>query len=313
MQKFNNILFVSRGVTEETDAIKQALSIARNNQSELNALIVAPGLPKEMKDYKKKYEGSLIEHLQKSIQSSREVVKVSENDVPVKIQVESGGTPATNIVRHVLKNEYDLVIKEAEIKEDGKGFKAMDMDLLRKCPVPVWLSRPINKHRDKMKVAVAIDPESISSEADHLSLRLLKISRSLADTCNGELDIISCWDYEFEKYLRHNVWIKMPDDDLVITVKNAQTQHRAALENIIGKSGIGSKIQVHHIRGRAEQMIPQYVINRNIDILVMGTLARTGISGFIIGNTAENIVQKLGCSLLALKPNGFVSPVKAYD
>lgn len=32
----------------------------------------------------------------------------------------------------------------------------------------------------------------------------------------------------------------------------------------------------------------------------------------IIGNTAENILQKIDCSLLALKPLGFVSPVKAY-
>lgn len=44
----------------------------------------------------------------------------------------------------------------------------------------------------------------------------------------------------------------------------------------------------------------------------MGTVARTGIPGFIIGNTAENILQKIDCSLLALKPLGFVSPVKAY-
>lgn len=36
----------------------------------------------------------------------------------------------------------------------------------------------------------------------------------------------------------------------------------------------------------------------------------TGISGFFIGNTAENIVQELGCSLLTLKPNGFVSPLR---
>jgi len=49
-----------------------------------------------------------------------------------------------------------------------------------------------------------------------------------------------------------------------------------------------------------------------IDILIMGTVARTGISGFIIGNTAENILQKIDCSLLALKPQGLVSPVKAY-
>ncbi|MFS1162379.1 universal stress protein [Aeromonas salmonicida] len=66
------------------------------------------------------------------------------------------------------------------------------------------------------------------------------------------------------------------------------------------------------MRGQAEHVIPQYVADHQIDILVMGTVARTGISGFFIGNTAENVVQKLECSLLALKPNGFVSPVMAY-
>ncbi|HRE31359.1 MAG TPA: universal stress protein, partial [Candidatus Berkiella sp.] len=35
------------------------------------------------------------------------------------------------------------------------------------------------------------------------------------------------------------------------------------------------------------------------------------IPGFIIGNTAENVLQKISCSLLALKPNGFISPVKS--
>lgn len=312
MQKFHNILFVSQGVTDETDALKQALSIARNNNAELKALIVCPEFPKEMSDYTEKYEATLIEQLQKSIQASREVVKVTEVDVPVKIEVESGGTPAIRIVRHVLKNAHDLVIKEAEPQESGKGFKAMDMELLRKSPCLVWLCRPISKHRNEMKVAVAIDPESMAPEGHDLSLRLLELSRSLADTCNGELNIISCWDYEFEEYLRHNVWIKVQDDELIRTVNGAQNQHRAALEGIVQKSGIGGKIHVHHVRGRPDQMIPQYVTDRNIDILVMGTVARTGIPGFVIGNTAENVVQKLGCSLLALKPNGFVSPVKAY-
>lgn len=35
-------------------------------------------------------------------------------------------------------------------------------------------------------------------------------------------------------------------------------------------------------------------------------------SRFIIGNTTENIVQELSCSLIAFKLEGFVSPVKAY-
>lgn len=81
---------------------------------------------------------------------------------------------------------------------------------------------------------------------------------------------------------------------------------------MIQESKIAGKNKVHHVRGTPDRIIPQYVADENIDVLVMGTVARTGIPGFIIGNTAENIVQKLGCSLLALKPNGFVSPVRAY-
>lgn len=41
----------------------------------------------------------------------------------------------------------------------------------------------------------------------------------------------------------------------------------------------------------------------------MGTFARIGIAGFFIGNTAEAILEQLQCSVLAVKPPGFVSPV----
>jgi nucleotide-binding universal stress UspA family protein len=42
----------------------------------------------------------------------------------------------------------------------------------------------------------------------------------------------------------------------------------------------------------------------------MGTVARTGISGLLIGNTAERLLQQLKCSILAIKPEEFTSPVK---
>ncbi len=72
------------------------------------------------------------------------------------------------------------------------------------------------------------------------------------------------------------------------------------------------KQHIHHIKGRPDLMIPPFIQNEKIDILVMVTVARTGIRDFIFGNTAENVVQNLPCSVMALKPNGFVSPVKAY-
>ena len=46
-----------------------------------------------------------------------------------------------------------------------------------------------------------------------------------------------------------------------------------------------------------------------VELLVMGTVGRTGISGFITGNTVERLLPQIPCSLLAVKPPGFESPV----
>jgi len=43
----------------------------------------------------------------------------------------------------------------------------------------------------------------------------------------------------------------------------------------------------------------------------LGTLGRNGLPGMIIGNTSESILEKINCSVLALKPDDFVSPISA--
>jgi nucleotide-binding universal stress UspA family protein len=311
MQKFHNILFVSHGIADETDVLNQALSLARNNKATLKALIICPQLPSDMVVHKDEYETSLKEQLLKPIQISRDVVMVSESDVRIQIEVASCGRPVVRIIQHVLKNTHDIIIKEVESKESSKGFKEIDMELLRKFPCPVWLCRPIKHQWDKLRVTVAIDPQSEVPEGNELSLQLLALSRSLARSCNGELNIISCWDHGLEVYFRHNFWFKVEEDELQKTLTTVK-QHYGVLEKLIRDSGIFGKMQVHHLRERPEQMIPQFIDDEKIDIFVMGTAARTGIPGFIIGNRAENVLQKIGCSLVALKPIGFISQVKTY-
>jgi nucleotide-binding universal stress UspA family protein len=41
----------------------------------------------------------------------------------------------------------------------------------------------------------------------------------------------------------------------------------------------------------------------------MGTLARAGLRGLLIGNTAERVLDDLDASVIAVKPPGFVSPL----
>lgn len=313
MRHYHNPLYVSHGTADETEGLKQALSLARNNNAPLSVLIVCPEFPDDFPDYRKKYEESLIAQVEQSIGLTKDALQLEDGTVDISIELASDKTPSTRIIQHVLQHGHDLLIKEAEPRDgEGGGFKAIDMDLLRKSPCALWLCRPIAQSRQNIQVAVAIDPESIEQAAEDLSKRMLELSRSLADSCSGELHIVSCWDYEFESYLKNSVLVTVTDEEIAESVLAMQYKHRTALDRLVKASGISGSHKVHHVRGNAEQAIPAFVKDEKMDILVMGTVARTGIPGFIIGNTAENIVQNLSCSLMALKPKGFVSPVKAY-
>ncbi len=312
MQNFQNILFVSKGNVEHTEALKQALWLANKAQTPIKILILCPEFPGAMDEYKEKFEQSIRDQFKGFVDKLCTELKIDNKQAHTNIEIEYGSTPVIRIIRHVLRDEHDLVIKDVE--EVEKGFKSIDMELLRKCPCAVWLCRS-NAHakqHEGIHLAVAIDAESEEQSAHDLSLRLLKLSHSLAGTYGEELNVVSCWDYELEDYLRHNLWVNMPEEKLQNLITEVQTKNYRALDFLIKESKISGKVNIGHFKGLPDQVIPNYVSEKNIDLLIMGTVSRTGIQGFLIGNTAENVVQKINCSLLALKPNGFVSPVKAY-
>ena len=69
------------------------------------------------------------------------------------------------------------------------------------------------------------------------------------------------------------------------------------------------KPRTHLVQGWARKEIPALAKRIEADLVVMGTVARTGVPGFIMGNTAETILNQIDCSVLAIKPPGFKTPV----
>ncbi len=311
MHNFHNILYVSHATGDESAGLLQALAVARNNRAAVKVLVVCPAIPEEFEEFSQVCMEALAARVQEAVDSVRETLKLEEGGLDLEVVTDCGSRPAERVIHRVLDEDCDLVIKNVEGRTQRAGFKAMDMELLRKCPCPVWLCRPIERpHRD-IDVAVAVDPECEEASAYDLAIRLLRWSRALADTCSGELHIISCWDYDVDEYLRHKFPISASDEELDRATEAARSKHRSKLDVLIRASGIGGKLDVNHTIARPDRYIPLLIEERKFDILVMGTVGRTGIPGFIMGNTAENILQKVSCSLLALKPSDFVSPVKA--
>lgn len=85
---------------------------------------------------------------------------------------------------------------------------------------------------------------------------------------------------------------------------------RDRLDALLSHYGMGvDDLTVHLVHGEPAPSIRELSTKLGADLIVMGTVGRSGIPALIIGNTAEEVLQTTQASVLAVKPDGFVSPV----
>jgi len=183
------------------------------------------------------------------------------------------------LVRRVLEGGHDLVLVGAGRR--GGPFQSLfggtAMKLLRKCPCPVWVTKP-SETEFVGAVLAAHDLTPVGTAA-------LQIAASLAELQNSPLHVL------------HVVEGSDP--------ATARTQIEAELAEFRG--AVAPRVAIAD--GRPADAILEYVDKHGIELVVMGTIARSGVAGLITGNTAERLLPRLPCSVLAIKPEGFVSPV----
>mgnify|MGYP006272936611 CR=1 FL=1 len=305
MKHFQNILFVIQGHEIADGAFQQAVNIVKRTDADITYLALHPEFSGDLAEFKDTYQ----KNIKDSLVSKLEEAGLSGEP---NIVYESKTPHFVTIVQHVLQYDNDLVVKATEQGDEKqkKGLKSLDMSLLRKCPCPVWLCREAD-HNSDPTILTAIDPESENPEGHSLSIKLLQLGEFVATSLNGTHKVIACWEFEHESYLRDSGFGRIEGSKVDQMILDTQKKHREGIEALIQKSGIKTP-EIIHQRGKAFDVIPEYTDRFSVDLVVMGTVARTGIPGFLIGNTAENILQNLSCSLLAVKPSGFVSPIKAY-
>ena len=145
---------------------------------------------------------------------------------------------------------------------------------------------------------------------DGLNDLVLALAVSLAHREGGELHVGHAWELEGESTLRSSPYVRLPDEVVDVLSETAEGVHQDQLGALLARHHVGAGTEVHLVEGHAGEVLPKLAGGLRAGLIVMGTVARTGISGFIIGNTAETILQSVHCSVLAVKPEGFVSPVQ---
>ncbi len=310
MKRFKNILLV---LTENDDAkiLEKATTIIRANKGRLTMVRVLPKVPEKIlarlnASYRIDISELAAAEFQKTMNTLIDPLKQEGLDVHGRFLF---GSPFLEIIRQVLRADHDLVMTTAE--EDGFPrtalFGSTAMHLLRKCPCAVWVEKP-TKGATYSKVMAAVDPDPVDPTRHGLNSKILDLSASIAHDEQSELHVIHCWRLPMEGTLRARQ--EFADETVDSLIEEMRDEHARRLESVLNEQDLrGITPHIHLIKGRAGNRIPRKAKEENIDLVVMGTVCRTGIAGFFIGNTAEKVLQEIDCSVLAIKPEGFQTPV----
>jgi universal stress protein E len=225
---------------------------------------------------------------------------------PIDTQVVWGRPLAEKIIYEVLALKPDLVIKDAPGHTDPRHtlLDSIDWHLLNECPAPLMLVRPRAASLPR-RIVAAVDPLDEHGKPHVLNDRIVGTAASLAAQCGAELDVVNAFEYipaagEWE-YAG-----LMPDLTLYSELRKV---HAEGLYRL-GKDHGVPPARMHILDGEAAYCVTGFARQHRTDLVVMGSIYRTGLKQLFLGSTAEGVFDTLACDVLLIKPDGFAAELQ---
>jgi universal stress protein E len=308
MKRFKKILCYVGGPADPSPGLNKAVDLAERNGASLTLMdvlpestegpwLIVPGKP----ELEEMVVTSRIQELEDIALNLRE--RALQVDIVV-----TTGNPFFELIRRVISDEHDLVIKTAQGLESRLGglLGTTALHLMRKCPAPVWVVKPPSAEPFN-RVLAAVDPKPDLPGEDPLSIKVLQLAASLAEANRSELHVVHAWWLHSEAMLRGRR-INMPPAEIDGLLREVRQAAEQSLDALVQRIDLGKvPHQIHIVKGQPYEVISGMASKS--DITVMGTLSRSGVDGLLIGNTAERILRRVECSVLAIKPEGFKTPL----
>ena len=310
MKRFKNILvgvdlaqddvLVSDNLAPPTEeAIARAVWLAKGNLARLTFVHVLPSnatqLDAETQMLLQECHGkrTVADHATEVV---AKLAETARNEGLAAESLVTHGRSWLEMIRQVLRESYDLVIIGTRHLGPLKSMLvgSTGIKLLRKCPCPVWVTQR-QPDQQITSILVAHDLRPVGDLA-------MELGCSMAQLHDAQLHVIHAadfWRLDFE----------LPP---AVSAEEKDEYRQKAEEHIAGQLGnfdLGHPAQVHFVTASPDLAIRDHIERHGVELLVMGTVARTGIPGLITGNTAERLLPWIPCSVLAVKPTAFKSPV----
>ena len=210
-----------------------------------------------------------------------------------------------SIVRKTQDIGADLVIKDTHYHSVLKRsiFSNTDWSLIRNCGAALWLVKPRPPGLKPCFVA-AVDPLHQRDKPAELDNRILATARSLGGSLNGEVHAFHAFDVAATIAVSTDAMsmpIALPLNELSDAMR---AEHTEAVARLCKQHGVPPE-RTHVHQGSTRQLLLTLTEQLRADAVVLGAVSRSGLKGLFLGNTAEDVLDRLHCDLIIVKPEGF--------
>lgn len=312
METYQNILVVIDPSTDEQKALKRAIDLASRinhdnaNKTKVSAFLSIFDFSYEMttilsSDERDVMRQSVIKDKELWLES---IIHELNPDIEINCQVVWHNRPFEAIIEQVINKGYDLVIKGTHQHDKFKSvvFTPTDWHILRKCPCPVLLVKE-HKWPSNGNIIAAVNVGSDEAEHHSLNVKITEEAKQLAQLIHANIHLVNSFPGT-----PVNIAIEIPEFNSTEYNDTMLKHHEQAMIAHANQFDI-SVANTHVKEGLPETVIEQVANKLDAELVILGTIGRTGISAALIGNTAEHVIDQLNCDVLALKPDGYISPL----
>ncbi|WP_409425159.1 universal stress protein UspE [Pseudoalteromonas sp. RW-H-Ap-1] len=305
METIKRIIAVIDPTKDDQNALARSIDLAKKSGASITAFMTVYDFSYEMTTM---LSGEEREAMRQAVLKDRELwlkelISPYQN-INIDTQVIWHNRPYEAIINTVINDKYDLVIKGTHQHGALKAviFTPTDWHLVRKCPTPVLFVKDM-QWPAQGNILAAVN--AVSENEQHLSLnkRIIKDAQFLCELANAKLNLVNAYPAT-----PVNIAIEIPEFNPGVYNESVKKHHIESTNELANEFNLTSD-QCFIEEGLPEDVIPDVAKRLNSELVVIGTVGRTGLSAALVGNTAEHVIDSLDCDVLALKPDGYVSPL----
>ncbi|WP_299495378.1 universal stress protein UspE [uncultured Shewanella sp.] len=307
MTEYHKLLVVIDPTTDTQAALARAVELSIPNKASITVFLSIYDFSYEMTSIVSHQER---EAMRAGVISQRKawleeiLTHYRQEGIIINTNVVWHNRPFESIILYAIQGEYDLIIKGTHEHDKFKSviFTPTDWHLMRKAPVPVLLVKdhdwPV---QGKILCAINVGSEDDAHQA--LNNKIVEHAIQLAAQFNAQVHLVNGYPGT-----PVNLAIELPDFDSYAYTETLRMQHEQRVNFLASHHAIATDC-CHVVEGLAEDVIPDVAKQIDAELVILGTVGRTGFSAALIGNTAEHVIDSLNCDLLAIKPDGYRSPL----